>query len=95
MACDIASALPHEGLKVEDRALDFGPLKSFLQSRTVSEEVMYVRSIAVQGDITGVVFEVDPDAPLALQRLILSDGDGRSPKPFKSEWATEKARLET
>ena len=45
VACDIASALPHEGLKVEDRALDFGPLKSFLQSRTVSEEDMYVRSL--------------------------------------------------
>ena len=45
------------------------------------------------GDITGVVFEVDPAGSQAVQRLILSDGNGRSAKPFKSEWATVKDTL--
>ena len=42
------------------------------------------------GDITGIVFEIDLEAGQAIQRLVLSDGNGRSTKPFKSEWATVK-----
>lgn len=46
------------------------------------------RTACSKGDITGVVFEVDGSQ--AVQRLLLSDGNGRSAKPFKSEWATVK-----
>ena len=42
------------------------------------------------GDITGLVFEVDPEEGQAFQRLALADGNGRSMKPFKAEWATVK-----
>ena len=49
-----------------------------------------LRLWVLAGDITGLVFEVDPEEGQAFQRLALADGNGRSMKPFKAEWATVK-----
>lgn len=63
------------------------------RSMELSELVRYEGRLFAFCDITGVVFEVDAAGSHAVQRLILSDGNGRSPKPFKSEWATVKDGL--
>ncbi|CAK9029708.1 unnamed protein product [Durusdinium trenchii] len=60
------------------------------RSMELSELVRFEGRLFAFCDITGVVFEIYPDEGFAIQRLILSDGNGRSIKPFKSEWATVK-----
>ncbi|CAJ1350384.1 unnamed protein product [Effrenium voratum] len=60
------------------------------RSMELSELVRYQGRLFAFCDITGIVFEIDLEAGQAIQRLVLSDGNGRSTKPFKSEWATVK-----
>jgi len=41
-------------------------------------------------DSTGLLFEVDVEKGAIYQRVALTEGNGRSTKPFKAEWATVK-----
>jgi len=60
------------------------------RSMELSELVRFQEHLLAMCDITGLVFEVDPEEGQAFQRLALADGNGRSMKPFKAEWATVK-----
>jgi len=43
-------------------------------------------------DYTGIIYEISSSGKV-FQRHAVADGNGRDPKPFKIEWATEKGPL--
>lgn len=73
----------------ESRQLD-SALAYRNRSMELSELVLYGGQLLAACDITGTVFEVDLHNGRSVPRWILTDGDGSSQKPFKSEWATVK-----
>eukprot|EP00930_Biecheleria_cincta_P015808 TRINITY_DN13059_c0_g1_i1.p1 TRINITY_DN13059_c0_g1~~TRINITY_DN13059_c0_g1_i1.p1 ORF type:complete len:362 (-),score=68.65 TRINITY_DN13059_c0_g1_i1:61-1146(-) len=60
------------------------------RSMELSDLIRYDGKLLAMCDITGLVFEVDPETSTAFQRLALADGNGKVLKPYKSEWATIK-----
>jgi len=44
-------------------------------------------------DVTGLVWKIRPEDGAVFQRWAIADGDGDQPRPFKSEWATERDDL--
>jgi len=60
------------------------------RSLELSELIRFNGQLLAVCDSTGIVFEVDIAKRKVYQRLALTDGDGYSAKPFKTEWATVK-----
>ncbi|ELR20848.1 Ca2+dependent endoplasmic reticulum nucleoside diphosphatase isoform 3, putative [Acanthamoeba castellanii str. Neff] len=66
------------------------------RSMELSELVRMSHSGSLLGmcDSTGIVYEISPKkGGGAFPRHAIADGNGRHPKPFKTEWATEKDGL--
>jgi len=70
------------------------PIKSKLnedgRAMELSDLAYFNNKLYSFDDRTGIVFEVDPKAQAAYPQHILMDGNGRSSKGFKCEWATVK-----
>ncbi|KAG0718357.1 Soluble calcium-activated nucleotidase 1 [Chionoecetes opilio] len=56
----------------------------------LSELVVFNGRLYAVDDRTGVIYEVDMQGGRAIPWVILTDGNGRERKGFKSEWATVK-----
>lgn len=56
----------------------------------LSELVTFNGRLLTVDDRTGFVYEIVAEGKQLLPWVVLMDGDGRSPKGFKSEWATVK-----
>jgi len=73
---------------------DSTPLKSKLnedgRGMELSDLVYFNGKLYSFDDRTGIVFEFDKDHQQAVPQYILMDGNGRSTKGFKCEWATVK-----
>lgn len=62
------------------------------RSMELSELVRFNHLLLGLCDYTGLVYKikVDEQGPHVFQRYAIADGNGNTPKPFKSEWATVK-----
>lgn len=81
-----------ESVSVNWDAEDLVELSSYYSNKgrgmELSELVVFNGKIFTIDDRTGLVFEIVRDKMIPW--VILSDGDGTSPKGFKAEWATVK-----
>jgi len=59
------------------------------RSMEISELIMWQHNLLGFCDYTGMAYKISSDGQV-FQRYALADGNGKEPKPFKVEWATEK-----